>query len=177
METIKLSKNSFWFKFWGFITLTDTTYGILPFDTCALRRDLLIFTLLAILCAPFRAVSVLLHYFDVWDETDIGKGFYMVGIVVQFLAIGIGAVIAKKASFLIIYLIGTACTLVGLLAVAIFIALLAFIITFIANQISKMHHAKELARITAGIPKTECIITTVWNNLKDKVCSRIEYID
>lgn len=177
METIKLSKNSFWFKFWGFITLTDTSYEELPYDTCTLRRDLLICTVLAILCAPFRIVSALLHYFDIWDERNVGKIFYLIGLTCQFLAIALGAVIAKEASVLMMYLIGTACVLGGLLAVAVSITLLAFIISFIAEQISKRNRAKKEARIAAGIPKTECIITTLWNNLKDKVCSRIEYID
>lgn len=178
MKTVKLSKNSFWFKYWEFITLEgDTWERKLPKDTCSLRRDLIVFTIFAILAFPFVVLARLLMGTGIVEKGTLGKFYYIPALMGQFLAIGIGSGIFPKGDLLLWYLSGLGAVLLGVIALAVvlFITILAAI--SIGKIVSKRKRIREEKRIISGVPKQESIIKVLWHGLLDKVCSRLEYTE
>jgi hypothetical protein len=85
--------------------------------------------------------------------------------------------IFKGAPLWLAYLQGLGVMLGGLVATGVIVYLAIIGIASIASAIVHNQQAKEKARIAAGIEKKKCMTSVLWNNLKDKVCLRIEYID
>lgn len=175
METIKFSKKSFWFKYWKFVTLESTEWANLPKDTCSLRRDLIIFSVLAILCFPLVLSIKLLEKFKILE--DLSKPIYIPIVMGQVFGVALGFATLPTATFIMGYLIGSLYIMLGAGLLLLLLAGIFYTISSIAEAAKKRSQRKKELLLEKGITPAKPMVVTLWNGLKDKVCSRIEYID
>lgn len=166
MKTIKFSKSSFWFKYWKFITFNPEEWDY-PKDTCSLKRSLITYTFLALFTLPSFLVFKVASLYRGLREVFQGAVIYIVLSMFQILGLLSLSLKDSKFSFFDAYVIFP-------FAVAINIVILFFFVVVIDNIVTayKKAHPK-----IEKEPKEPTIIKSLYLSWKDKLCSRIEYVD
>jgi len=169
METIKFSKSFFWFKYWNFVALCPPTYKY-PDNTCSLRKELILYTLLGIFLFPLSIIFYTLRIIStkVKNMTDNTSEIYIILSFFQIASLFIGATTTKEGIFIASYLFA----LLSLISGMLLIIVVALLISPLVIKISNYYDNKRF-----NAPKNPSIVKTLYLNLKDKVCSKIEYTD
>jgi len=160
MKTITLSINSFWVKYWRFITGKDYD---LPSNTCNFKRDLMLFSLLSVLFLP---MIILLHIGLLFVKTYSSPGKVGIVIVSLLQAVSYGAAYAsyKHGSILLHTLLMSVAILVGVAIIGLIIWGAVAWSTYLENKPKKIRE-----------PKAPSFIKVLYLSWKDKLCSKIEY--
>lgn len=165
MKTIKFSKSSFWFKYWKFINFRPDEWEY-PQDTCSLKRSLMVYTAIALFTLPSFLVFQLASLSSKLKEVFQGAIIYIVLTVFQILGMLGMLVKESKFTFFDAYILFP-------MTVALTIVFLFFFIISIDNIVTayKKAHPKKY------IEKEPGIIKSLYLSWKDKLCSKIEYVD
>jgi len=160
MKTIKLSVDSFWVKYWTFITGKDYD---LPTNTCNFKRDLMLFSLLSILFLP---MIILLHIGLLFVKTINSPGKFGVVVisVLQATSYAVSYASYKAGSILMHLLSVSAAFLLGITILGLAVWGCVVISTYIENRPKKEKK-----------PRDPGFIKVLYLSWKEKLCSKIEY--
>lgn len=172
METIKFSRNSFWYKFWNFISFFPFRFDE-PKDTCTLKRQLIVRTLLALVSLPY---FFLFHLIKVIVNSG-GKGgvewlYVSAGLSTAISLLSAGAMKGWSVSYLMsnLYMFGI------LMGILLFIALV-FIVVGLYESLMADYRAKHPKKFKPKKVKNPSMIKVLYRGLKEKLCSHIEFTD
>lgn len=172
MKTVTISTSSFLFRYLSFIKFHPSVHK-LPDNTCALRRDLIVYTILAVLTLPFMLLFHLL--LAILDETgnDEQVLLYVFTGLLQSLSLAMGVGMLPGSNFFLAYGAGLATLVTG--ATILICSFIVFVKLgiFIVKQIRELNYARR-ALHPDRVSKPS-IIGELWRSFKDKVCFRIDY--
>lgn len=173
MDTIKFSRKSFWFKYWKFVSNAGYSNDA-PEDTCALRKQLIVYTFLAIFSFPFFGTVKLLQLInDEWKENFSDKFYVVISTLFQCMIVFGSFLAADKYS--VSLLLGY------LYSAAMVIGILIGGIAIVAIIIGLSEKYADWKRSRPGYDpykeKRPNIIVVLYRSAKDHLCSRIEYVD
>lgn len=167
MKEIVFSRNSFWIKYWKFITFDMLN---LPTDTCTLRKHLILYTLFMLVTLPYFIVVKLLHrYFKVIPTIN---EVHALTVLPQLLTVGFAGLTMPDCNytFISIYFVFFAGIVIGMPLALFTIFKLGNLILFICKPLNKNRKVKNK-------PKKESVIKVLYTTLKDKICCKIKYVD
>ena len=172
MKTIKFSERSFWFKYWNFISFSPFKWER-PEDTCSLKRQLILHTFIAIATLPLFLLFQLVRWIFPLPSFNT-KDWVAVLVLLQVFIAGFSTVMmdSLSISYTLSYLIILGGSILGILG----IILLAFIIVGIGEGIIKYNRSRN----SYGKPKkikAPSIVKVIYRNWKEKLCSKIEYVN
>jgi len=169
METIKLSRKNFWYQYWSILSFRSTDA---PLTTCDLRWEFMWKTFLALVTFPvFIMMAIFSRFSDGFEEgmQDMSLS-YTLCVVGQFLGFLLTMGIFNPP-ILIGYIFGPIIML-SCVGLAVFIGFSLFIgIRWISRTI-KLFFPGDPNKV-----KTPSIVKTLYLGWKDKLCSRITYVD
>lgn len=173
MQTITFSRNSFWFKYWKFVSNAGYVNNE-PKDTCSLRKELIMYTFLVLFALPFSVIIKLLQLINSnWKESLTGKFYIVIAILLQVIILSGSFVAANEFSVSLF--------LGYLYAVAYIIGSMAIIISIAFIIVSLLEKFKPYKINRPGYNprqvKRPNIIVVLYNTAKNQLCSKITYID
>jgi uncharacterized membrane protein len=168
MESLVIKKKSFWMRLYRFLFCLDK-YENLPGNTCDLRKDLIIGSIIALICLPLVLVANIIKWFV---GTSIQYQERYILIVIYCLTTLIGTAIASEAlSSSTIFITWVAdLVILGFSLVVI----TAFSIGVLISKINlrwlfpKSNKPKKA--------KKPSLIKELYTSAKDKYCKKITYI-
>jgi len=169
METIKLSRKGFWYKYWSFLSFQSENP---PITTCDLRWAFMWKTALTLLILPIFFIFIVLSKFsDNFEEAmqDCNL-FYPVGLTLQFLGF-IMTMAAINPPILIGYFFGPIFMAAAVLSSGLFLFISYILINWVLKTLRSFFPEK------VKIVKKPSIIKILYLGWKDKLCSKITYID
>ena len=167
METIQISRSSFWFKYWSFLALGSPNA---PTNTCDLRWALIWRTVMSIAFFPTFIIFICLCYF--WKtvkDTFVEDSSFGVGLFAAIQLLSFAAFMAMfNPPILIGYLLGPICVVILTL---VYVSIVAALFV-VSNNLGKRFFPKKIVK-----EKKVMLITLLYRSWKDKLCSKIEYIN
>lgn len=167
METIKLSVNNFWFKYWNFISFyPDAPYR--PRDTCSLKRGLIWKTLVCIVLLPAAIAFALVRKYAKMDSELYNDSviYFIMGMV-------------QCAGFLMLVVIPSFPVPLAFILGPLVLFIVGGSILFLIFGAIELHcmYRKAFPKKYVYKEKKPSIIKTLYLGWKDKLCSKIEYLD
>ena len=167
MKTIKFSVNSFLFKLWEMVSFYPAHFDR-PQDICTLKRNL-IFRIIGVLLSPALFLIWMIAFKISKDlkEMKIGPSIHLLNIALQVIGIILWAESLGLASIVLgpILLL-----LIGIISVG-----LIFLIAIGSQTVEKWYEVKSRKKNLEE--HKEPMFVTLYNGWKEKLCSKIEYID
>lgn len=165
METIKLSTKNFWFRYWNFISFSPSSWKR-PKDTCSLRKELIWKTLFMLITLPVSLPALIISLISF----DIREGLAEAGNALLFAFTGIGTFlgVVSGASLSTAYMFFPIIFAILIIVDFGLVALIGSVTMCYIDKYKELHSKEK---------KKPGIIKTLYNGWKDKLCSKIEYID
>ncbi len=171
METLKISTNNFWVKYYKFIFILDRYKENLPKDTCTFRRDLIFGTLIAVLLLPIIILGNILKV--IFEDGLDAQSKYIV--LVSFLVLmGISFLTVanewnREFFFLLtLKLNGLVLLMILIIVLVLIIGVgLVSLIEYIGDNFSKNKPQKEKF----------VFFKEMYRSAKEKYCKKIEYVN
>ena len=133
-----------------------------------MRKELILFTIIAVFSAPFFLIFKLISFIPALEDLSREKISLVVMMMFQICAVVIGAVFVKElslTSFSLGYLYGFL-TFIGSV-----VGLIAIVLITIA--LSEYFEKKRQFRE----PKGPSIFKVLYNSAKERLCSKISFVD
>jgi hypothetical protein len=166
MQTIKLSTKNFWFKYWNFLSYFQGVY-FAPQDTCAFKRALIFKTLFHILTFPIFIISLLITLIssDLKEFYESESSYFLTALI-QFTgsAVSIGVI---KTSVLTGFFLGP----------LVFLGMAGLVIASIALLATGISKTMDIVSAKRNKNKKPSFFSELYKSWKEKLCSKIEYIN
>lgn len=166
MENLLINQKSFWIRWYRFIFVLGKD-SQLPDNTCQLRKDLILGTLVAILALPLIVLFNLLKFFKKFSQNFFERyiliGFFTIIAIVSWAITGAG----KEPAWM------------GYLTQIIFIAFITLVLLFGAAVASCIEYIENKAMMNSSKKrkvKKPSVFAELYKSAKDKYCKKITYI-
>lgn len=173
METIKFSIKSTFFKIWHALSFFTDEENY-PKDTCTLKRRSIYYVIWSLITLPLFLIWQCIYYLfpSLKDSGFTGTIVHTINIFCQLM--GIAVFESNHIGNLFTgYLIGG----IAALLIITSISLVSFLFVFLYDKYIQYKRRKTNELSLKGIIQEPNMFVTLYKGWKEKLCSKIEYVD